>query len=278
MVIVNLMLRGSRGLSYKARHCTLTSWIPAHLQKLERQKHTQPVNYQQVPKRKVRQESGIRGLKRFVRPDLLVPLAFSAVSSPSTDLEAALQQEFISFRFRNGWALQPAAHLQTRLLVCSRASLNAWSGWACKICRTVLHWLILVRFKACFAERCPVLFVGNQFSGEVIASWWNAGLKFGWNLTIVWRLARWAKFTPDCWCTHLWLCPLLVDFSSPSEWKYFSSSSTDNSSNVIFATCRVAASDLLLVPGTLTSLPQVAHQSTSLLVQHCTLFCHPSQH
>lgn len=112
---------------------------PTETGTLERQKHTQPINYQQLLKRKVRQESGIRGLKRFAHPDLLVPLAFSAMSSPSTDLEAALQQEFVSFQFRNGWALQPAVHLQTRLLVCSLASLNAWSGWACKSCRTVLQ-------------------------------------------------------------------------------------------------------------------------------------------
>ena len=64
------------------------------------------------------QENGIGDLKWFVHPDLPVLLAVSTVSSPSTDLEVALQQGFISSQFRKDWVLQPATHLQTRLPEC----------------------------------------------------------------------------------------------------------------------------------------------------------------
>lgn len=68
------------------------------------------------------QESEIIGLKQFLHPDLLVLLAFSSVSSPSTDLEVPLRRGFVFSQFREDWVLQLATHLQIKPPECQLTS------------------------------------------------------------------------------------------------------------------------------------------------------------
>lgn len=66
----------------------------AHLQTLVCSRQS-TVTCQQLLKRGVGQKSGIRDLKWFVQCDLLVLLASSSRSSPSTAVEVPLHQGFV---------------------------------------------------------------------------------------------------------------------------------------------------------------------------------------
>lgn len=160
---------GIGGLSFKAnRHLYARYQLtcrPGCRQEVE----THSTNSQQLLRRTVGQQSAIGDLKCFGHPDLLVLLALSSMSSPSTGLEVSLQRGFVSSRCRQDGVLQLTAHLQTRLPECQcikwLSLQELWNDFSL--------WLVVVWFKAYSLERCPVFFGKNLFPGKVTVSCWT---------------------------------------------------------------------------------------------------------